>query len=1171
MRRVVFFSLFVAFIFSLLSCQIEDASSSVSISVLYPVESSFHGYQNSDLSFCKVELYGNDGASHVYSASFDSPVNIASLKKADFVARAYGYDSFGSSIAISKIIPVQLDGDTKSIQLDWFESGKTEDEICYINFDTDGGTAIKQQKVKAGDVLELPETPRKSYYTFKGWYWNFARTFEFDFGEPVSCNLTLHALWGDYNPESYDPENPDNPNNPQNPEEPLDLSEFYVSESGSDDGSGTETSPFAKVASAISAIKSKNDSSRDYKIWVSGTVRENILISDLSASSIIISGVNGAASDSLNGDLDGDGNGEDTVLTVQTAVPLTIKNLKITGGQANGGGGLFVGTSASVSLSDGSEISGNKSTSDGGGIYISGGGRLSMTGGTVSGNTAVQSGGGVYNLGSIFMSGNAVIGDKNAIQAASASDNSNSCGASNHGGGICTKGDVYIGYKDESTPDTSFTGGVFFNYSAHHGGGIYSSGDGNVIKIASGSVAYNGTYSDGGGIRLAGSGDSLELSDGNITGNKSNLTSGIGGGGIYIGGTSSVTITGGQISGNSCASPGYMGNGIFANTLSSLKLGDDAKIDSSNDVYLKSIAIELISGLSNTSVATITPETYMAGVTVLIGGSLVGSNYGKFEVSVPADNTTWGIDSTGQLKLSIETKLYVAPSGSDADGVSGLSDTSPVASLGRAVTLLKQYTSADTELAARAWTIYLSASFPASPSTTIEIDSTSAASLTICGKNGKSTDVIGGSSDFAIILKNSIPVTVENFSIRNCAGAISAEGSAKVTVSGMLINGNTDSGVKISGTGETEITDTTISGNSASKGAGIYKAGSAKLSLTNSTISDNEATADGGGLYIDGGNVEMSGGSIADNTTGNNGGGVHCASGSFSISGGEITGNKTTVQSGGGIFVNEGASATIKGTAKISGNISKESGGGIFTIGEVTMSAGQVSGNSTGASQNGGGVCVHSYTANKALFKLTGGTISGNSSTNGNGVAVMNRGAFSMGGDAAIPATDDVYLDTTNSRTISVDGTLSSTSTVATITPKAYSNGKAVLSGSALGSEYTKFEVTPKTGETWGISSEGKLVQSVSPGITISVPTYTNDVLDLTATGKTSDGSGYTFSAKTGYSSYLWTVNGAVYSTTANTVTIPKDGLPLTNILMLVATDAAGNVHEAKATFTVSE
>ena len=205
------------------------------------------------------------------------------------------------------------------------------------------------------------------------------------------------------------------------------------------------------------------------------------------------------------------------------------------------------------------------------------------------------------------------------------------------------------------------------------------------------------------------------------------------------------------------------------------------------------------------------------------------------------------------------------------------------------------------------------------------------------------------------------------------------------------------------------------------------------------------------------------------------------------------------------------------------------------------------------------------------MFKLTGGTISGNSSTNGNGVAVMNKGAFSMGGDAAIPATDDVYLDTTNSRTISVDGTLSSTSTVATITPKAYSNGKVVLSGSALGSEYTKFEVTPKTGEIWGISNAGKLVQSVSPGITISVPTYSNDVLDLTATGKTADGSGYTFSAKTGYSSYLWTVNGTVYSTTSNTVTIPKAGLPLTNILMLVATDSAGNVHEAKCTFTVSE
>ena len=947
MRRVVFFSLFVAFIFSLISCQFEDASSSVSVSVLYPVEPSLHEYQNSDLSFCKVELYGNDGASHVYSASFDSALNIGSLKKADFVARAYGYDSFGSSIAISKIVPVQLDGDTKSIQLEWFEGGKSEDEICYINFDTDGGNSIRTQTIKSGQALEVPEIPQKRYYTFKGWYWNSARTFEFNFGEPVSCNLTLHALWGDYAPE---PEAPENPKDPEDPEEALDLSEFYVSESGSDDGIGTEENPFAKVASAISAIKTKNDSSRDYKIWISGTVRETTLLSDLPASSIIISGLTGASSDVLNGDLDGDGNGENTVLTVQTAAPVTLRNLKITGGNANGGGGLFVGNLADVTLEAGCEISGNTSTSHGGGVYTNG--KLSMTGGTVSGNTASQNGGG-----------------------------------------------------------------------------------------------------------------------------------------IYIGSGATVLMTGGQIKENLLSSSASLGKGMFADTSASLKLGDNAQIDALDEIYLKDTAIEVISNLSNTSVATITPETYSPGVKVLVGGSFVTSNYGKFEVSIPADGTTWGIDSTGNLKLSIETKLYVSPGGSDAVGVSGLSDSAAVASLDRAVSLLKQYSATDTDLAAKAWTIYLSASFPMAPSTTIEIDSSSAAGLTISGKNGKSTDVIGGSSDFALILKNSIPVTLKNFAIRNCAGGISAEGSAKVTVSGMLISGNTDSGVKISGNGETEITDTTISGNSADTGAGIYKSGSAKLSLTNSTISNNEASADGGGLYIDGGTVEMSAGSIADNTAGN----------------------------------------------------------------------------------NGGGVCVHSYTENKALFKLTGGTISGNSSTNGNGVAVMNKGAFSMGGDAAIPATDDVYLDTTNSRTISVDGTLSSTSTVATITPAVYSNGKVVLSGSALGSEYTKFEVTPKTGEIWGISNAGKLVQSVSPGITISVPTYSNDVLDLTATGKTSDGSGYTFSAKTGYSSYLWTVNGTVYSTTSNTVTIPKAGLPLTNILMLVATDSAGNVHEAKCTFTVSE
>ena len=81
MKRSLFFLLFVAFVFSFFSCGVEQNDSSASITVLLPSESSEHGYQNSDLTSCKVELFGNKGESHIYSANFSSPVTVNDLKK----------------------------------------------------------------------------------------------------------------------------------------------------------------------------------------------------------------------------------------------------------------------------------------------------------------------------------------------------------------------------------------------------------------------------------------------------------------------------------------------------------------------------------------------------------------------------------------------------------------------------------------------------------------------------------------------------------------------------------------------------------------------------------------------------------------------------------------------------------------------------------------------------------------------------------------------------------------------------------------------------------------------------------------------------------------------------------------------------------------------------------
>ena len=307
-------------------------------------------------------------------------------------------------------------------------------------------------------------------------------------------------------------------------------------------------------------------------------------------------------------------------------------------------------------------------------------------------------------------------------------------------------------------------------------------------------------------------------------------------------------------------------------------------------------------------------------------------------------------------------------------------------------------------------------------------------------------------------------------------------------------------------------------------GSGINVVGESTVTLNGGNITGNTTTGRGGGVYIGYQSYfKMNGGTISGNTAGTYGGGVDIGNNqnSFTMTGGTISGNKA--QYGGGVSVgNDNNSATF------------------------TMSGGTISGNT--ASENGGGMYIYGYT-NTYGTTMSGGTIKGNTAQgNGNGVYLSNIGKFSMSESALVSSNNDVYLP--SGKYITVNGSLSATSPVATITPSAYTDGATVLSGTSalLASEYAKFAVTPCTGENWGISSAGKLVQTISSGISISVPTYTNDDLELTAN---ESGENYVFTAKAGYSSYIWTVAGKVYTTTENTVSIPKAGLPLTNVLLL--------------------
>ena len=64
-----------------------------------------------------------------------------------------------------------------------------------VTFETNGGSAIPQQKVFKDLTVEQPENPTKDDYTFIGWYSNIGLTTPFNFSTPITQDTTIYAKW----------------------------------------------------------------------------------------------------------------------------------------------------------------------------------------------------------------------------------------------------------------------------------------------------------------------------------------------------------------------------------------------------------------------------------------------------------------------------------------------------------------------------------------------------------------------------------------------------------------------------------------------------------------------------------------------------------------------------------------------------------------------------------------------------------------------------------------------------------------------------------------------------------------------------------------------------------------------------------------------------------------
>lgn len=350
---------------------------------------------------------------------------------------------------------------------------------------------------------------------------------------------------------------------------------LYVSGTGDDPtGDGSEENPFESIDKACEKIIEVGTPDAEWTIYIVGDVtgphtsnnkagsrgekpstagdtdfgRSEIsadITSDYAKSILLIGktglDTNGYPQDMLNRGLvqNNSTSYKETgnVIAIATTVPVTIKNLKITGGNNSSpysnstndpyyqnGGGLNVAPGANVTLDDGVLITKNKA----------------------------YNGGAVYNAGTLTLVGTATIGDSSATTYPQAGITSSTNPASNeykYGGGIYNTGTLYLGIEGKE-----LTGGIYNSYGGSaYGGGIYNTGTGSVV-MSSGKINYNDGQSYGGGVYL--NSGTFKMTGGEIFYN----STGDQGGGVYVNSAAVFYFGGGTISGNNANT---YGGGVY--------------------------------------------------------------------------------------------------------------------------------------------------------------------------------------------------------------------------------------------------------------------------------------------------------------------------------------------------------------------------------------------------------------------------------------------------------------------------------------------------------------------------------------------------------------------------------------------------------------------------------
>ena len=221
---------------------------------------------------------------------------------------------------------------------------------------------------------------------------------------------------------------------------------------------------------------------------------------------------------------------------IQYGGTFTMKGGSIVDNETAGQGGAIHIKNGTVDIQGGT-ISNNISAGEGGAIYCRAAGTVNMTGGTISNNTATKEGGAICILGngSFTMSGGE-ISDNDTLKA---------------GGAVC------LLVSDGICGTVTLMGGTISgNHAETRGGAIFVHANG-TLNVSNATITKNSSVKEGGAILLWENDKgaaTMTMSGGTISENISNLNGGgvamLGVSDTYSGANTSLTVSGGTISGN---------------------------------------------------------------------------------------------------------------------------------------------------------------------------------------------------------------------------------------------------------------------------------------------------------------------------------------------------------------------------------------------------------------------------------------------------------------------------------------------------------------------------------------------------------------------------------------------------------------------------------------------